>query len=107
MLERIEVGFDPTVYHVTEGGIAILRVVLNIAYMDQIVVSLQSNEGSATGNFQVIGYIICEVIHSRKSLSLVSLKRDHIVPKAIAKSLQRLGYSLWSYVILTRLSWIH
>lgn len=76
MLERTEVGFDPIVYHVTEGGIAILRVVLNIAYMDQIMVSLQSNEGSATGNFQVIGYIICEIIHSGKSLSLVSLKRD-------------------------------
>ena len=45
------VGFDPIIYPVTEGGTAVLRVVLNIAYMDQIMVSLQSNEGSAIGNF--------------------------------------------------------
>ena len=50
LTERIEVGFDPVTYSVTEGDIAMLRVVLNMAYSDQITVSLQTSDGSAIGN---------------------------------------------------------
>ena len=44
-------GFDPTMYSVTEGGTATLTVVLNMAYTEDITVSLQTNPGSAGGNF--------------------------------------------------------
>ena len=50
LIERIEVGFDPIEYPVTEGETAVLRVVLNMNYTKEITVSLQTNEGSATGN---------------------------------------------------------
>ena len=50
LTERIEVGFDPIEYPVTEGEAAMLRVVLSMAYTEEITVSLQTNEGNATGN---------------------------------------------------------
>jgi hypothetical protein len=49
-IERIEVGFNPIVYPVTEGETAMLTVVLNMAYTEDITVSLQTSPGSATGN---------------------------------------------------------
>ena len=49
--ERIEVGFGPITHPVNEGDIAMLQVVLNMAYSDQITVSLQTNDGTATGNY--------------------------------------------------------
>ena len=52
--ERIEVGFDPTMYLVTDGGTATLTVVLNMAYTEDITVSLQTNPGSAGGNIITI-----------------------------------------------------
>ena len=44
-------GFDPIEYPVTEGEAATLRVVLNMQYTEDITVSLQTNPGSAGGNF--------------------------------------------------------
>ena len=48
-IARIEVGFDPITYSVTEGETAMLRIVLSMPFDEEITVSLMTVDGSATG----------------------------------------------------------
>ena len=42
-------GFDPIEYTVTEGEVAMLRIVLSSPFAEEVKVSLQTASGSATG----------------------------------------------------------
>ena len=60
--ERIQVGFDPITYPVTEGDVAMLRIVLDMAYTEEITVDLQTSDGSATGTYGLLDKtIVCHI----------------------------------------------
>lgn len=67
--ERIEVGFSPVEYDVTEGETAMLRVELSMAFDEEVTVSLQTSDGSAQG-MQTNLFINTEPTCSRDSLCL-------------------------------------
>ena len=48
--EILQLGFNQSTYSVTEGAAATLNITLNIASSNEIVVFLQTMEGTATGN---------------------------------------------------------
>ena len=55
IIVHIGVGFDPVVYNISEGEMAMLRVILNTTIDQTITVFLQTQDGSAIGKL----YMIC------------------------------------------------
>ena len=55
IIVHVGVGFDPVVYNVSEGEMAMLRVILNTTIDQTITVFLQTQDGSAIGKL----YTIC------------------------------------------------
>ena len=47
-------GFDPITYPVTEGDVAMLRVVLDMAYTEDITVDIQTADATATGMLKIL-----------------------------------------------------
>ena len=55
IIVHVGVGFDPVVYNVSEGEMAMLRVILNTTIDQTITVFLLTQDGSAIGKL----YTIC------------------------------------------------
>ncbi len=50
---RVGVGFEPVVYNVSEGEMAMLRVILNTTADQTVTVFLLTQDGSATGKLHM------------------------------------------------------
>ena len=72
----VEVGFSPIAYTVTEGETAMLRVVLSMAFDQEVTVALQTGDVSATGirmSLKEILSIECTHYTSYYGLSITDL----------------------------------